>query len=257
MGFVIANLLVAVVLFFAMLGAQEWAKRLGERHLRLNPQSKPAYGATEGAVFALLGLFLAFTFSGAGSRFEDRRDLIVQEANAIGTAWLRIEVLPQESRPELRRLFREYLDSRLETYRLVSEGRDFKPAFKRSSLLQQKIWSASVSAAAASGQMQGFTVLLPALNQMIDITTTRTAATRKHPPVVVYLMLGLLSLISAVFVGYGMAGVAVRSLIHTVGFAAVVGAVLYVIIDLEFPRIGLIRVDAADEILVQLRESMS
>ena len=68
-------------------------------------------------MFALLGLLLAFSFSGAASRFEDRRHLITQETNAIGTAYLRIDLLPGDAQPKMRELFRHYLDSRLETYR--------------------------------------------------------------------------------------------------------------------------------------------
>ncbi len=93
MKFIIANLLTMLALCAGMLAAQEWGRRLGERHRRLDPEGgKSAYGATEGAVFALLGLFLAFAFSGATSRFDTRRELVVEETNAIGTAWLRISV---------------------------------------------------------------------------------------------------------------------------------------------------------------------
>ena len=102
-----------------------------------------------------------------------------------------------------------------------------------------------------------FGVLLPALNAMFDITTTRTAATRQHPPAVVYAMIGLLAIMAAVLVGYGMAGRTVRSRVHTVGFAVVLATVLYVIIDIEFPRLGFVRVDASDQLLVDLRETMN
>jgi hypothetical protein len=257
MNFLIADVLLAVVLFVAMLGAQEWGRRLGERHRSLDSKSdKWSYGASEGAVFALLGLFLAFTFSGAGSRFDARRHLIVDEANAIGTAWLRIDVLPENRRPELRQLFRDYLDTRLETYRLVAAGERPDSALDRSARLQQQIWVAATQAAAESGQVPPFTVLLPALNEMFDIRSTRIAAAQMHSPVVVYVMIGVLALIGAMFVGYGMAGREVRSFIHTIGFAAAMCVVLYVILDLEFPRLGLVRIDATDRVLVELRASM-
>ena len=91
---------------------------------------------------------------------------------------------------------------------------------------------------------------------MIDITDTREMATRNHPPLVVFLLLGGLSLVCALLVGYNTSPNATRSWLHTVTFAAIVSLTVYVIIDLEFPRLGLIRVDSADEALAELRESM-
>ena len=78
-------------------------------------------GSVEGAVYGLLGLLIAFSFSGAASRFEARRDLIVQEANAIGTAYLRLDLLPDEARDGLREKFRRYLDTRLSAYRKMPD----------------------------------------------------------------------------------------------------------------------------------------
>ena len=91
---------------------------------------------------------------------------------------------------------------------------------------------------------------------MIDITATREMATQNHPPLVVFLLLGGLSLVCALLVGYDTAKNAARSWLHTISFAAIVSLTVYVIVDLEFPRLGLIRVDAADQALLELRESM-
>ena len=98
--------------------------------------------------------------------------------------------------------------------------------------------------------------MLGALNEMIDITTTRQVATRNHPPLVVFVLLGGLSLVCSALVGYSTSQNPARSWLHTITFAAVVSLTVYVIIDLEFPRVGLIRVDSADETLLELRESM-
>ncbi|HEY4212526.1 MAG TPA: hypothetical protein VGM84_13685 [Steroidobacteraceae bacterium] len=259
MKFVLLDLLVVVLLFAGMFVAQEWGRRLGHQHRAVDKsEDKSAYGATEGAVFALLGLFLAFTFSGAGSRFDSRRDLVVREANAIGTAWLRISILPAARQAELRGLMRQYVDARLDTYRLLSSSRltEAKQSLQHSSSLQQQMWGVGVSAAAESGQVPPFTLLLPALNDMFDIASTRTAAVRAHPPAEIYLMIVVLSLVSALYVGYGLAGRKVSSLIHTLGFAAVMCIVMYVILDLEFPRLGFIQTDSQDKLLVAVRESM-
>jgi hypothetical protein len=254
LAFALVNLLVVCSLFVAMMALQRFGRRLGERYRRLG-RDKGGTSPAEGAVYGLLSLFMAFTFSGAGTRFEARRHLVVQEANAIGTAWLRLDVLPTEAQPHLRDLFRQYVDARLDRYRELHDRTAGESARLRALALQDKIWSASIVAANASGKTHPFTVLLPALNEMIDITTTREEAMQLHPPPAVFLMIGVLTLIASVFAGYGMAG-KTRSWIHTVAFAAVLSMSLFVIVDYEFPRLGLIRVDAVDSVLADVRRSM-
>jgi len=92
--------------------------------------------------------------------------------------------------------------------------------------------------------------------RQIDITTTREMATRNHPPAIVFLLLSGLSLVGALLVGYGSSPNKERTWFHTVVFAGMLAVTVYVIADLEFPRLGLIRVDDADQVLVDLRKSM-
>ncbi len=99
-------------------------------------------------------------------------------------------------------------------------------------------------------------LLLPALNDLIDITTTRAAATQNHPHLPIYLLLVEMSLISALLVGYVMCANKVRSWFYILTLSATMSFTLYVILALEFQRSGLIRVDAADRTLADLRKSM-
>jgi hypothetical protein len=113
----------------------------------------------------------------------------------------------------------------------------------------------------AAGRAEGVApaapmLLLPALNAMIDITTTRTMAMQIHPPMVIFVMLFGLALAGSLLVGYAMAASKARSWLHMFGFAFVMAAAIYVILDIEYPRFGFIRVDAFDQALVELRESM-
>ena len=100
-------------------------------------------------------------------------------------------------------------------------------------------------------------LLLPALNQMIDITTTRTMAAQMHPPRVIFLMLFGLVLSSALLAGYGMAGGRSRDWLHILAFAVVLALTVYVIIDIEYPRLGLIQIDAFDQVIADVRASMN
>ena len=98
----------------------EMGRRFALRRKREDPEgAEKGLGAVEGAIFGLMGLLIAFTFSGAGERFQHRRDLILQETNDIGTAWMRIDLLPADAQPQMRQLFREYLDARLRTLRTL------------------------------------------------------------------------------------------------------------------------------------------
>ena len=91
---------------------------------------------------------------------------------------------------------------------------------------------------------------------MIDMTTTQVMATRSHPPVVVFVVLVAMSFVCALLLGHATSQNAARSWLHILTFAAVISLTVYVIIDIEFPRVGLIRVDSADDLLLQVRESM-
>jgi len=99
-------------------------------------------------------------------------------------------------------------------------------------------------------------ILLPALNQMFDIASTRTAALQMHPPDAIFILLAVLALASALLAGFAMAGRHARSWLHILGFALIMAATVFFILDLEFPRRGLIRVDRFDQILIDLRQSM-
>ena len=251
------GVLFAATLFLGMIVLLEVGRRAGASRLAKDPAgARTGISAVEGSLFGLLGLLIAFTFSGAASRFDARRQLITQEANNIGTAWLRLDLLPAEAQPELRDLFRRYLDSRLLTYKKLPDIEAAEAELRRSIALQGEIWEKAVAAVKAGPPGPTGSLLLNALNSMFDIVSTRTAAARTHPPLAIYLMLGSLALAAALLVGYGMAGAKSRSLVHVVLYAAALSLTVYVILDLEHPRLGLIRVDAFDRSLYELRESM-
>lgn len=249
--------LVAFALFVGILALGVLGHRLGARRIEaLGDDARAGLGAIEGAVFALMGLLVAFTFSGAANRFDARRDLVVQESNAIGTAWLRIDLLPADAQPALRDAFRRYVDQRLEIYRTLDDEAAARSAIARAEATQGVIWSLALAAVPTAPLPQAATLVVPALNEMIDISATRGMALHLHPPRVVYAMLFGVVLASALLAGYAMAESRAPSRLHLVGFALIVALSVYVILDLEHPRRGLIRVDAADQMLVDLRASM-
>jgi hypothetical protein len=258
MNFTSSTMVAGGLLFLSMLLACEAGRRIGIARLARDPAGiATGSGPVEAAVFGLLGLLLAFTFSGAASRFEHRRHLIAEEANAIGTAYLRIDMLPADAQPQLRQLFRRYLDTRLETYRNAADAATVAAKRSEATQLQVQIWQRAVAGSRRQDAApQAAMLLLPALNAMIDITTTRAVALQDHPPRIIFLLLGALSLVSALLMGYVMCGTKVRSWFYTLLVATTMSLTLYVILDLEYPRFGLIRIDAADQILMDLHQGM-
>ena len=245
-------------LFLAMLACYEVGRRIGLANIARSKEGEArGRGPVEGAIFGLSGLLLAFTFSGAASRFMDRRHLIVEETNAIGTAYLRVDLLPGDAQPEMRRFFREYVQMRIDMFRKPNDVAAARAKLAEAVEMQGRIWSLAVSACGRAGTPTPATLLLlPALNAMIDITTTRAIATENHPPTVIYALLAGFCLVSALVVGRGMAATTMRHWFYAVLFAAAMAITLYVIVDMEFPRLGLIRIDSADRALVDLLNGM-
>jgi hypothetical protein len=236
-------------LFVSVVALVEAGRRLGLK------RRFEGLTAIEGAVFGLMGLLIAFTFGSAAVRFETRRNLIVEETNDIGTAYLRLDLLPAAAQPKLRDAFRRYVDTRLAVYRSLPDLDAAKAELARMTDLQKEIWEGAVAACRESDSQASTMLLLPALNAMIDITTVRTVASQTHQPAIIFVMLMLVMLACSLLAGLGMAG-GTRSWLHVVCFAAVLTIAFYVILDLEYPRVGLIRIDWMDQILKDLRSSM-
>jgi hypothetical protein len=214
-------------------------------------------GPVEAAVFGLMGLIIALSFTGAAMRFDERRKLIIDEANAIGTAYLRVDLLPAETQPLLRRYFRDYLECRIEVYRNISDKNKVTVLEEKTATLQLNIWKASIAAGQQTDKISASLLLLPALNSMFDIYSTRTAIRQIHQPNIIFFVMIILALVCSLIAGFGMSIRKSRSWIHLIGFTLVLLITIIVIIDLEYPRVGFIRIDALDVLLYDLRKLMA
>lgn len=254
----VSALLFAVLLFFGMQIMLETGRRIGvSRRSKESEGERSSLGAVENSVFALFGLLMAFTFSGGATRFNEKRMLIAEEVNAIEVAYLRVDLVRQEDQVALQELFRHYVDSRLETYRRLPNMKAAEAEMAKSKEIQEEIWTHAVAATSVpTPHPDAGKLLLPALNNMIDIATTRTMALQIHPPRVIYALLFSLGLICSLLAGYRMANGQHRSWLHIVSMTVFTVIVVYVTLDVEYPRAGLIRLEAADQMLLQLREHM-
>jgi hypothetical protein len=255
----ISPLLSTLLLFLGMLLMLEAGRRFGLRpRLQATDSDRGNLSIIESALFAVFGLLMALTFTGAASRFNEKRMLIAEEVTAVQTAYLRLELLPKEQRPALQELFRQYVDSRLAVYRKMPDTQATAAEMAKTDKLQQQIWSNAVTASELPGaHRDAGKLLLPALNNMFDISTVRTMSLQIHPPTIVYGLLFGLALMCALLAGYRMASTRYRSWLHILGFTVITVVVVYVILDLDYLREGLIRLQTADQLLIRARETMS
>ena len=255
----IPPLLATMLLFLGMLIMLEAGRRLGiYRRQQETDSDRSNLGTIEGALFAVFGLLMALTFTGAASRFNEKRMLIAEEVTAVTTAYLRLDLLAKEQRPALQELFRSYVDSRLETYRKMPDAQAAAAETAKSEKLQRQIWAAAVADSELPGaHRDAGKLLLPALNNMFDISTVRTMSLQIHPPTIIYLLLFSVGLMCSLLAGYRMASGQHRSWLHILGFTIITVVVVYVILDLDYLREGLIRLQAADQMLIRARESLN
>jgi MFS family permease len=247
----------SVALFVGILIAirlgQWYGRRISASH---DGGDATSLGVLDGALFGLLGLVIAFTFGGALTRFEARRDQITREANAIGTAYLRLDLLREPARSEARTLFRQYLSARIGYHRNRDDPE--KAVAMRASFesLQGEIWSTAVKACETESRSEVAMLTLGALNEMIDMTTWRLMALINHPPMLVFAMLFSLSVACGFISGFTFARSKSSHWVHGVGFALLTSLWVFAILELEYPRGGFVRIDDADVALTTLRASM-
>lgn len=254
-----AALLYSLGLLVTMLLAASAGRCLGLRRPPAELEaSGSAGGLIDGAVFGLLGLLIAFTLSGALQRFDHRKELLLQESNAIGTAYLRLNLLPPAAQTALRGGLRDYVDARLAIYRNLDDATALQSARLSAARLQQAIWLQAVETCQAEGSAATTNLLLGALNEMFDSAGARMAnMDLMHPPAILFAMLFLIAGLSAFLTGYGSISRQRKPGVHQTVFAVVIASTVYVILDIEYPRHGFIRVDAADRLLSELRAGIN
>ena len=222
MQYTLYTSLLAGSLFVGMLILLEVGRRVGVRQLTRDPDgAHTGLGAIDGAVFDLLGLICS-------------RPMYSRPCMTVFAA---ISTPAEQSINSHLSPRRKQRSPRLMRCRERSGAKE-SPLRGRRTRIPTRV------------------LLLPALNDMIDITSPRTLATPMHPPSILFVMLFGLAFTSALLAGYGMAGSKYRRWLHSLCFAAAAAVAVYVILDLEYPRLGSIRIDAFDQAPRDLRESM-
>ncbi len=213
--------------------------RLGNYRRKLPEHEREApIGAVIGAMLGLLAFLLAFTFGMAAARYDDRKELVLEEANAIGTAYLRAEMLPEPPRGTIRGLLRDYAALRVGgvTALLTPEMRT------KSSAIHEALWAHTVAAAAQNPDSMLTALFVESLNEVIDLDETRVTAGRNRIPDSIWLVLYSVAMLTMAAMGYQFGLTGERSWPVTILLTLVFTAVLVLIADLDRPQAGLLQV---------------
>lgn len=198
--------------------------------------------ALQTALLGLLALLVGFTLAMAVSRFDTRKELVLTESNAIGTAYLRTDLLGEPNRSEAARLLRAYVDARLAFYDAGDDAGRLAAANAETQRLQAKLWAVAVDAAAKDAKPLSASLFVQALNDVIDLHEKRLRALENRVPEVVFYLLFIVAAVGIGFIGYG-AGLSGRRYFRSTALVSLlVVLVIVVIMDLDRPRRGLITV---------------
>ena len=198
--------------------------------------------ALEQSLLGLLALIVGFTFLMALTRFEARREAVLNEANAIGTTALRARLLPEPHRTESLKLLREYTQIRID---YIPTGRSFAqlpPLIDRSNNIQEALWQQVKALSAKDDNMVPTGLFIQALNEMIDNQGRRLSALRTYIPNVVLLLLFGIAAVACGFAGYASGLDPLRTRLPVFITAFLVCSVIFVILDLDGPNAGFVTI---------------
>jgi len=209
---------------------------------RLGGQSRPTSGIPLDGATALLGLLIGFTFVMAADRFETRRELVVAEANALSTTYLRDAMLPEPSGARLGALLSDYGRTRLAFFDAREDKALLARSAARTSLLQDAIWKETTLALRAPQAAPLATAVLTTTNEMFDLAASRQAALDARVPAPMFALLIFCGLITAALNGYNMAAQGPHHRVAVTSFLVMVAVSIVVVEDLDTPRSGFVTV---------------
>ncbi|QBN19221.1 hypothetical protein [Flavobacterium nackdongense] len=243
--------IIVLILFFSMLIAVGTGYRIGLRKTKSDNKN----AEISSSLLGLLALILGFTFAMAGSRYENRKDNLIDEANCIGTAVLRSDIYPDSIKVEFQKDFQSYLKSRKEYYLLDNDEAKLAASLKEAALAGDKLWKRAAFYAKDKDYFIQSNMMLPALNQMLDSAAkSNMVLNSKVPETIVYLSL-IFSVIISFFMGYNSGLEKKINRKYIFGFCFLICVVIYITLDLDRPRRGLIKLDTELALMQQLNQN--
>ncbi len=250
------SLVIVTLLFVAIVVFNEVGFRVGRFvQARTNSEIKSLTGSIQASILGLLALLLGFTFSMSMQRFDNRSMALIDEANAIGTATLRIQLLPEQYQADAERLFRDYVGLRVDIGQVdLTKTADRERYNDEIVRLQNELWALAIAATEADPRPVTTGAFVNALNQVIDSQGKRNALLQMQVPEVVLILLFLVFISSGGIMGYSAGLTGERMFAPIVLVSLLITMIVFLIIDLDRPKRGLIQVDQS--VMVELRQSL-
>ena len=246
-----------VGLVVGMALALAWGHWLGRRHqVSGDVSAKQWVGIVDGPILAIYGLLLAFSFYGATQRFDERRKLIIKETISLSSAFRQTDLLAEEDRPAVQKLLRDYVETQSQVRERAIEGESPSSLHGQSRQVFEKLWDTSVAATANPRARDASVALLSTLDEISKISAESSTSPYLHPPLLISVVLFLLSLVSAFLLGYQTSTIRRKSWVHLGLFIVFLAVVTYLVIDLEYPRIGAIRIGDMQDFMRERHRAM-
>ncbi len=248
-------IIIAALLFIGIIIFHIFGFRVFSYQKKKNPEfTTSGIGPLEGALLGLLSLMLAFTFNKSASNYDSRKALLVQEANDIGTALFRSDLYPDSIRQEFRTDFKKYIIARIDYYKAGNDENKIQTALKNAEIISQRIWLRAAIISQQSAVENRSIQMIPAVNTMIDAMSKREASRISRVPESILWLLFLLTLTGSFIVGYASNAKRINWIVIIL-YSLMTVMTVYLILDLDRPRRGLISTNITHQNMKKLLES--
>jgi len=247
--------ILVTVLFILMLVFLYYGRRFGVSKFRSGKKKEAGEtGTIISAMFGLMAFLLAFSFGMSASRYDIRRANIIDEANAIGTAILRADTYPADQRIAFRKDFQDYLEARIQYYEAGKNMNEIYRTQATASAAGKKLWDRAADLSHNPDNMVASQQMIPALNTMLDANTTRLMGELARVPDSIIWMLFVLAVASTFYLGYASGAKEAIDWTVATGFCLLISLVIYITLDLDRPRRGLIKLSTSQQAMIELRQ---
>ncbi|GAA4422206.1 hypothetical protein [Bremerella cremea] len=243
--YALPTIVIVAILFATMAAIVEIGYRCGRKYeSAVSEATRGHVSSIQGAMLGILGLLLGFTFSLSLQRYDNRSVAVVKESNAIGTAYLRTELLPDDIRDSARANIQNYLDLRIEESTVdLSHGDVRKELTKDIADAFEATWKQATDAAKANPNPVLTGLYVQSLNDVADSFGERDAALGRHVPELVLILLYMTFLMTGLVVGFSAGLSGTRASIAIYVLTLLIVLLVFIVVDLDRPRRGIIEVD--------------
>jgi hypothetical protein len=246
--FVISGILFVCIIFFFLSGV--W---IGHYQKKNNPEAKAeGVGPLEGALLGLLALLLSFTFNMSASRYDARRALLILEANNISTVLSCSDLYPESNRREFRNDLEQYVEARIAYHNAGIDEVKIRKTLNDATKISDRMWQKAAFLSSESPGVVPYNLMLSALNDMSGAVTSRDAARLARVPEPVIWLLIILTFLGSLIIGYSKKEKKNDWIVFSI-YSLMTVITIYIIIDLDRPRRGIIKTDTAHQKIVELR----